>query len=195
MAEQVNGLWQKEPWRHEVARASGHLPVLTWLFLVGLRPRSARRRFTGHRHCRPQGARGKPREKTGGSQVEERCKNFSRYSSGIDFAPRRPDFALAIVRRDEKLLAKALKGTIQSFREKWRLEKYVTPQLLRRYGTPEKVEQVAANQLGALNWAYSPWAVAMMCLAAKEGLGTKLALKDSSEFVPRELWSIQVARV
>ena len=38
--------WEKVPWRHEVIRATGHLPALTWLFLVGLRPRIARLRFT-----------------------------------------------------------------------------------------------------------------------------------------------------
>jgi hypothetical protein len=48
--------------------------TLTRLFLVGLRPRRARLRFTGHRYYidRGQGARKGPRENTGGSVVEQR---------------------------------------------------------------------------------------------------------------------------
>ena len=121
------------------------------------------------------------------SQVEERCKNYSSRASGIDFSPRRPDFALAIVRRDEKLLAKAFNGTAQSFREKWRLEKYVTPRMLRRYGTPEAVKAVAARELCGLRWAYSSWAVAMMCIAMREGLN--FTSRKSSNFIPQVLFA------
>jgi hypothetical protein len=121
-------------------------------------------------------------------QIEERCKNFSSRSSGIDFPPRRPDFALAVVRQDEKLLAKALKGTLQSFREKWRLDKYVTPRSLKRYGSREKALEAAANQLCGLRWAYSTWGVVMMCLAVRAGLRVRPALQGQSDFLPQELY-------
>jgi hypothetical protein len=95
---------------------------------------------------------------------------------------------LAIVRRDEKLLSKAFNGTAQSFREKWRLEKYVTPRMLRRYGTPESVKAEAARELCRVHWTYSSWAVAMMCLAMREGLNFNS--KKQSIFIPQVLFAL-----
>ncbi len=119
--------------------------------------------------------------------VEQRSEVYSAQASGIDFPPRRFDFAIAIVHRDNELLAKAVKATIQSFRRKWKLDKYVTPSTLRRYGTREKVVDAAVRDLCSLHWAYSPWAVAMMCLASRVGMEIPGNPKAYSDFVPHAL--------
>jgi len=60
-----NGLWREapargltRPWR-----------TLAWLFLIGLRPRRARLRFTKHGHCRKEEVGGEPSKR--GNQLTE----------------------------------------------------------------------------------------------------------------------------
>ena len=65
--EQENGLRRETPTRG-LTRPCG---TLTRLFLVGLRPRRARLRFTRHKHCRTTGARENPlRKTTGGNALQ-----------------------------------------------------------------------------------------------------------------------------
>ena len=120
-------------------------------------------------------------------QVEERTKLYSDRASGIDFPPRRADFALAIARRDDDLLAKALKGTVQTFREKWRMSKYVTPSRLRRSKSRAEAIKECAVRLSGLRWGYSTWGVAMMCLASQVGMQIPTDPRKFSDFVPYEL--------
>jgi len=119
--------------------------------------------------------------------VLERLKVYSAHPQGIDFAPRRSDFAVAIVQRDGKLLAKALKATIQSFRRKWELEKYVKPLSIIMYGSREESMRMAAQELVGMRWAYSSWGVAMMCLAGRFGVEIPNSSKSYSDFLPYEL--------
>jgi hypothetical protein len=121
------------------------------------------------------------------AQVEKRCKLYSAYASGIDCPPRRSDLALAIVHRDEELLGKALKATIQSFRRKWNMSKYVTPRWLRHHGSREKLIEDVTRTLLGLRWGYSSWAVATMCLAARVGMQLHAHPKKFSDFVPQQL--------
>jgi hypothetical protein len=121
------------------------------------------------------------------AQVEKRCKLYSAHAGGIDFPPRRADFALAIVHRNEELLAKALKATIQSFRRKWSMSRYVTPRWLRHYGSREKIVEHVTTRLCGLRWGYSAWAVAMICLAARLGMQLHTDPRRFSDFVPHEL--------
>lgn len=121
------------------------------------------------------------------AQVEKRSKAYTFRGSSIDWPPKRSDFALAIVRRDEALLANALKATIQSFRRKWSMTRYVTPRALRNYGSRERIVELITGKLCYSRWGYSPWAVAMMCLAARVGMELHADPKKFSDFVPHEL--------
>ena len=127
-------------------------------------------------------------------QVEKRCVHYSAHLQGIDFPPRRPGFALAIVYRDGTLLAKELRSTIQAFRRKWDMKKYLTPRRLREYiarnwqcKTREDVVKSIAQTLYGYNWQYSYWAVAMMCLAGRVGIEIPTDPRKYSDFVPCEL--------
>ncbi|MCA9094510.1 MAG: ankyrin repeat domain-containing protein [Planctomycetaceae bacterium] len=119
--------------------------------------------------------------------VLERLKIYSAHPQGIDFAPRRSDFAVAVVERNGELLAKALKATIQSFRRKWDLKKYATPKKLAIFGSREELTKDAAWQLVGMRWVYSSWAVAMICLAGRFGIEIPKTPQSYSDFVPCEL--------
>ncbi len=122
------------------------------------------------------------------AQVEKRSKIYSDRASGIDFPPRKAEFALAIAGHDEPRLRKALKGTLGTFREKWNLDKYVTPRWLRLHKSRAQVHAVSARRLLGLRWGYSAWAVAMMCLAGRAGLPLPTDPRHDSGFVPQELY-------
>ncbi|HUT92984.1 MAG TPA: hypothetical protein VMY37_26065 [Thermoguttaceae bacterium] len=122
-------------------------------------------------------------------RAKQYAAKFPKRTTGIDFPPKRPDFALAIADGDEALLAKALKGTNDTFRAKWKVEKYITPKWLHRHGgSRERLMDAIRRDLVAHHWLYSPWAVAMMCIAGREGL-TGLHEKPGkfSDFVPHTM--------
>ena len=121
------------------------------------------------------------------AQVEKRSKAYPARGSSIDWPPKRSDFAVAIVRRDGALLANALKATIQSFRRKWNMTRYVTPRALRNYGSRERIVELVTGKLCYSRWGYSPWAVAMMCLAGRVGMQLHAHPKKFSDFVPHDL--------
>jgi hypothetical protein len=63
---------RKRSWQPGRQDRPGHSPALTWLFLTGLRPRSARLRFTKHRDCRKDEVGGEPiTENNGGHKGEK----------------------------------------------------------------------------------------------------------------------------
>lgn len=121
------------------------------------------------------------------AQVTKRCNAYTARGSNIDWSPKRCEFALAILRRDETILAEALKATIQSFRRKWSMSRYVTPRALRYHGSRAKLVERVAGGLCHARWSYSPWAVAMMCLAARAGIQLYADPKKFSDFVPHDL--------
>lgn len=120
-------------------------------------------------------------------QVEQRLKVWSPRPEGVDSPPRHQDFALGIVRQDEKLVARALKSTISSFRRKWKPQQYLTKRMLARYGgSREKLLRATFHHLKG-SWLYSYWAVAMMALAAREGMTIHTDPCRFSDFVPHDL--------
>ena len=51
----MNEAREKQPWQRRRQGLAGHSPALARLFLVGLRPRRARLRFTGRNNYRASG--------------------------------------------------------------------------------------------------------------------------------------------